>query len=101
MIRRIIANHVAAIGVVTRLIDCYPELHAVTECTEAHLCIFNKGINDLAIGKATLPCQHVGQIIMEQRDIRLKALGKAIVDNAIIEIDTALIDFPRSARQDA
>ena len=101
VIWRIISNHVTAISIIFRFIDCHPKLYTISKGFKADPRIGCKCVNDCTIFPAAFIRYGLWKIIVKQRNIGLNLLSQTIINHPVIEINPLLIDLPCSLRQNS
>src|SRR5579883_3003125 len=78
-----------------------PHVNAVSQPPHHGFSIICEGVGRITGEPATAVLQCQGQIPMVERGNRADIPGEQVIDQAVIEIQAAFIDCPRSRRQDA
>ena len=96
--RRMDAKKIAGTRKYRWLVHHHPMLYPVAEMPGTNLCIVAEPIHNLAIGPTTLKFKRLGQVPMVHGYPWFDALLQAIIDHAVIVIDTLLIDLTGAIR---
>ena len=101
VVRRVVAHHVRAVGIILRLVDGAPQLDPVAKGLKADLGIGFKIIHDGAFFPTAFFCNGIGQVIVEQRNIGFNALFQAVVDHIVVKFNALGVHFAPAIGQDA
>ena len=95
---RVVAHYVGAIGVVAGLVDGRPQHHPVAKGVETGLGILAEQVGHVFVEPTTLAGNRERQVVVEEGHRRLHAPLQAVVDHAIVEVDSLSVDLARPVR---
>ena len=99
--RRMDAVGVAEEGEDGRLVERHPILDTVAQARREQRGVVGEPAHDLRVGEAAAVLQRLGQVPVEQVDQRLDARAEQGVDEALVEVETGLVDGAGPRGQDA